>query len=374
MLCLSQLDSLFSQIMLLQAETEAAAAAKEAAEQAVKAAAESRSSEEEQKAARQAADAQLATTQAQLEDAQRAQQRAIEQQHNAEEVLSVKLALLQSMAQRFAQAGEAKRKAAELQVKAQERIAQADEDMRALGQQLMYAAAGKLQSNSGSKTAFQGETSVGAPTGGAGGHDGTERPDNETAVQQAHDAPDDTAAQPQSSPTLQLQLNRASTQRTVQADQPVIEDTQENEPEAPAAHTEEQDDGIPAHEAEDKSVAANTAEAAAAATRQEEAQSSQSAATSASTSPSMQSSSKGPDGDENVNNNSMDMEGTNSQEVVQKPDRASAASKIQSIRHQAEGNATVPNNSASLALRLPETAFYGQSMANNTFDEFAGME
>jgi len=25
-------------------------------------------------------------------------------------------------------------------------------------------------------------------------------------------------------------------------------------------------------------------------------------------------------------------------------------------------------------LRLPETAFYGQSMANNTFDEFAGME
>ncbi len=362
---------------MLQDETEAAAAAKEAAEQAVKAAAESRSSEEEQKAARQAADAQLATTQAQLEDAQRAQQRAIEQQHNAEEVLSVKLALLQSMAQRFAQAGEAKRKAAELQVKAQERIAQADEDMRALGQQLMYAAAGKLQSNSGSKTAFQGETSVGAPThsrGGAGGHDGTERPDNETAVQQAHDAPDDTAAQPQDSPTLQLQLNRASTQRTVQADQPVIEDTQENEPEAQAAHTEEQEDGMAAHEDEDKSAAAHKVEAGAAATPQEEAQSSASAATSASTSPSMQSSSKGPDGDENVNNNSMDVDGTNSQEVVQKPDRASAASKIQSIGHQAEGNATVPNNSASLALPLPETAFYGQSMANNTFDEFAGME
>ena len=376
MLCLSQLDnlfSLFSQVMLLQAETEAAAAAKEAAEQAVKAAADSRSSEEEQKAARQAADAQLAATQAQLEDAQRAQQRAIEQQHNAEEVLSVKLALLQSMAQRFAQAGEAKRKAAELQVKAQERIAQADEDMRALGQQLMYAAAGKLQSNSGSKTAFQGETSVGALTH-SGGHDGTERPDNDTAVQQARDAPDDTAAQPQSSPTLQLQLNRASTERTVQADQPVIEDTQEIEPEAPAAHTEEQEDGMAAHEDKDKSAAAHQAEAGAAATPQEEAQSSELAATSASTSPSMQSSSKGPDGDENVNNNSMDVDGTNSQEVVQKPDRASAASKIQSIGHQAEGNATVPNNGASLALRLPETAFYGQSMANNTFDEFAGME
>ncbi len=389
---LSQLDSVFSYIailycitILVQAETEAAATAKEAAEQAVKAAAESRSSEEEQKAARQAADAQLATTQAQLEDAQRAQQRAIEQQHNAEEVLSVKLALLQSMAQRFAQAGEAKRKAAELQVKAQERIAQADEDMRALGQQLMYAAAGKLQSNSGSKTAFQGETSVGAPThsgGGAGGHDGTERPDNETAVQQARDAPDDTAAQPQGSPTLQLQLNRASTQRTVQADQPVIEDTQEIEPEAPAVHTEEQEDGMAAHEDEDKSAAAHEVEAGAAATPQEEAQSSSSAATSATTSPSMQSSSKGPDGDENVNNNSMDVDGTNSQEVVQKPDRASAASKIQSIGHQAEGNATVPNNSASLALRLPETAFNGQIMANSTFDElanntldeFAGME
>lgn len=363
--------------LLLQAKTEAAAAAKEAAEQAVKAAAESRSSEEEQKAARQAADAQLATTQAQLEDAQRAQQRAIEQQHNAEELLSVKLALLQSMAQRFAQAGEAKRKAAELQVKAQERIAQADEDMRALGQQLMYAAAGKLQSNSGSRTAFQGETSAGAPTHsgvGGGGHygDGTERPDNETAVQQAHDAPDDTAAQLQDSPTLQLQLNRVGTQRTVQADQPVIEDTQENEPEAQAVHTEEQEDGMAAYEDEDKS-AAHIGEAGVAAAPQEEAQSSASAATSASTSPSMQSSSKGPDGDENVNN-SMDVDGVNSQEVVQKPDRASSVSKIQSIGHQAEGNATVPNNSASLALRLPETAFDGQSMANNTLDEFAGME
>lgn len=364
--------------LLLQAKTEAAAAVKEAAEQAVKAAAESRSSEEEQKAARQAADAQLATTQAQLEDAQRAQQRAIEQQHNAEELLSVKLALLQSMAQCFAQAGEAKRKAAELQVKAQERIAQADEDMRALGQQLMYAAAGKLQSNSGSRTAFQGETSAGAPTHsgvGGGGHygDGTERPDNETAVQQAHDAPDDTAAQLQDSPTLQLQLNRVSTQRTVQADQPVIEDTQENEPEAQAVHTEEQEDGMAAYEDEDKS-AAHIGEAGVAAAPQEEAQSSASAATSASTSPSMQSSSKGPDGDENVNNNSMDVDGINSQEVVQKPDRASSVSKIQSIGHRAEGNATVPNNSASLALRLPETAFYGQSMANNTLDEFAGME
>lgn len=356
-----------------QAETQAAAAAKEAAEQAVKAAAESKACEEEQKAARQAAESQVASTQALLEEAQRAQQRAQEQQHNAEEVLSVKLALLQSMAQRFAQAGEAKRKAAELQVKAQERIAQADEDMRALGQQLMYAAAGKLQSNSDSKTAIQGETSGGAPTqgrGGCGDHHGddTERPDNETAVQQTHDVPDDTAAQAHDSPTLLLQLNRASTQRTVQADQPIIEDTQENQAEPQTARPAEgQEDGVTAHEDDDES-AGHKADITSA-EHKEEAQSSASGATSASTSPSVQSSSRGPGGDENVNNNSMDVDG---EEVVQKPDRASAVSKLNSGK-DANRDATVPDN-ASLALRLPETAFYGQSMANHTLDEFADME
>ena len=346
----------------MQAETEAAAAAKDQAEQAVKPAVESKANEEEQKAARQAAELQFASIQALLEEAQRAQQRAQEQQHNAEEVLSVKLALLQSMAQRFAQAGEAKRKAAELQVKAQERIAQADEDMRALGQQLMYAAAGKLQSNSGTtKTAFQGETSSGAaPTQAQDG--GLTKAVNETAVQQADDAPDHISPQPQDSPTLQLQLNRGGTQRTVQADVPVIEDTQEN-PAGPQAVHEEEDGEIAATSDKVQSGVSGSTSA------------STSPATSASTSPSMQSSSKGPDGDENVNNNSMDVDGITGGEVVQKPDRSSVTSKVQSSGDQpaALGLDTVANN-APLALRLPETAFYGQSMAHNTLDEFAGME
>ncbi len=261
------------------------------------------------------------------------------------------------MAQRFAQAGEAKRKAAELQVKAQERIAQADEDMRALGQQLMYAAAGKLQSNSDTKTAFQGEMSGGAPTQGQGGGEGVDptRPDTETAIQQPSQAPEDTAAQPQDSPTLQLQLNRASTQHTQQANLPVIEDTQENQAEPQAALQEEE--ALPVTHEEVQSSASDAP----------------SDATSASTSPSIQSSSKGPDGDENVNNNSMDVDGVNGDEVAQKPDRASAVSKVQSSGNHGDGIATVPNN-PSLGLRLPETAVYGQSMGNNTLDEFAGME
>lgn len=337
---------------MLQAETEAAAAARDLADQSVKAAAESKSAEEEQKAARQAADAQLVSVQSQLEEAQRARQRAQEQQHNAEEVLTVKLALLQSMAQRFAQAGEAKRKAAELQVKAQERIASADEDMRALGQQLMYAAAGKLQSNSDTKTACQGETSGGAPTQGQ--LQATDaQPDNETAVlQAAAEAPADTAAQPDQEPTLHLHLVKASPQQTEQAGLPVLEDTQENMIatviEAEAEQPAQEDAGLP------------------------EMQSSASDATSASTSPSVQSSSKGAGGDENVNNNSMDVDGAND-EVVQKPDRCSAAGRTPGSGQKAAGAATA-FESVSLALRLPETALYEHNTVNNTLDEFDGME
>lgn len=339
-------------LAMLQGEIEAAAAARDLADQSVKAAADSKSAEEEQRAARQAADAQLAHVQSQLEEAQRARQKAQEQQHSAEEVLSVKLALLQSMAQRFAQAGEAKRKAAELQVKAQERIASADEDMRALGQQLMYAAAGKLQSNSHTKTACQGETSGGAPTQGQ--LQATDaQPDNETAIlQTAGEAPGDTAAQPDQEVTLQLQLVKASTQHTEQAGLPVIEDTQEN-------------------------VNATVVEAEAEQPAQEDAaspkmQSSSSNATSASTSPSVQSSSKGPGGDENVNNNSMDVDGENG-EVVQKPDRCSAAGKAHDAGQKASGTA-LALESVSLALRLPETAVYEHNTVNNTLDEFDGME
>ena len=338
---------------MLQAEMEAAAAARELADQSVKAAADSKSAEEEQKAARQAADTLLATVQSQLEETQRARQRAQEQQHNAEEVLSVKLALLQSMAQRFAQAGEAKRKAAELQVKAQERIASADEDMRALGQQLMYAAAGKLQSNSDTKTACQGETSGGAPTQGQ--LQATDaQPDNETAVQQtAAEAPADTAAQPDQEPTLQLHLTKTATQRTEQAGLPVIEDTQENLNAIVVEAEEEQ----PAQEQAAESP---------------EMQSSASNATSASTSPSAQSSSEGPGGDENVNNNSMDVDGAND-EVVQKPDRSSAVGKGYSSAQKAAGTATA-HDDVSLALRLPETAVYEHNTADNTLDEFDGMD
>ena len=253
------------------------------------------------------------------------------------------------MAQRFAQAGEAKRKAAELQVKAQERIASADEDMRALGQQLMYAAAGKLESNSDTKTVFQGETSGGAPTQGQATD---AQPDNDTAVPAAAaGAPADTAAQPVEEATLQLPVFKSATQRTEQAGMPVIEDKQENI-NATAVVEEEQ------HKQEEA--------------ESPELQSSVSQATSASTSPSVQSSSKGAGGDENVNNNSMDMEGLND-EVVQKPTRSSAVKKVHSSGHKAEGSPTVRDN-ASLALRLPETAVYGQNAANNTLDEFDGME
>ena len=330
---------------------QAAAAARDLADQSVKAATDSKSAEEEQKAARQAADAQLAAVESQLEEAQRAQQRAQEHQHNAEEVLSVKLALLQSMAQRFAQAGEAKRKAAELQVKAQERIASADEDMRALGQQLMYAAAGKLQSNSDNKTACQGETSGGAPTQGQ--FQATDaQPDNETAVlQTAADAPADTAAQPDQGATLQLHLVKTATQRTEQVGLPVIDDTQENLKTAVIEAEQEQP------------VQQQAAESA-------EIQSSASNATSAGTSPSMQSSSEGPGGDENVNNNSMEVDGR-SDEVVQKPDRSSAVGKVHGSGQQAPKTA---HDNISLALRLPETAVYEHNTADNTLDEFEGMD
>ena len=337
---------------MLQAEMEAAAAARDLADQSVKAATDSKSAEEEQKAARQAADAQLAAVESQLEEAQRARQRAQEQQHNAEEVLSVKLALLQSMAQRFAQAGEAKRKAAELQVKAQERIASADEDMHALGQQLMYAAAGKLQSNSDTKTACQGETSGGAPTQGQ--LQATDaQPDNETAVlQTAADAPADTAAQPDQDATLQVHLKTA-TQRTEQVGLPLIEDTQENLNVAGIAAQQEQP------------VQEEAAESA-------EMQSSASNATSAGTSPSVQSSSEGAGGDENVNTNSMEVDGRN-EEVVQKPDRSSAAGKIHGSGQQAPQSATAHDN-MSLALRLPETAVYEHNTADHISDEFDGMD
>lgn len=76
-------------------------------------------------------------------------------------------ALLHSMAQRFAQVGEAKRRAAELHAQASERIAQADKAMHALGQELMYAAEGRLESNSGTRTAMQGEASGGGATEGS---------------------------------------------------------------------------------------------------------------------------------------------------------------------------------------------------------------
>ena len=332
---------------------EAAAAARQLADQSVKAATDSKSAEEDQKAARQAADAQLTAVQGQLEEAQRAQQRAQEQQHNAEEVLSVKLALLQSMAQRFAQAGEAKRKAAELQVKAQERIASADEDMRALGQQLMYAAAGKLQSSSDTKTACQGETSGGAPTQGQ--LQATDaQPDNETAVlQTATGAPADAAAQPDHDATLQLHLFKTATQHTKQVGLPVIEDTQENLNAAVVEAEQEQ----PVQE-----QAAETAEM----------QSSASNATSDSTSPSVQSSSKGLGGDENVNNNSMDVDGAND-EVVQKPDRSSAVGKVND-NGQKNAKPATAHDSISLALRLPETAVYKHNTAENTLDEFDGMD
>ena len=328
---------------------EAAAAARDLADQSVKAATDSKSAEEEQKTARQAADTQLATVQSQLAEAQRARQRALEQQHNAEEVLSVKLALLQSMAQRFAQAGEAKRKAAELQVKAQERIASADEDMRALGQQLMYAAAGKLQSNSDTKTACQGETSGGAATQGQ--LQATDaQPDNETAVlQTVVNAPADTAAQLDQEATLQLHLVKTATQRTEQLGLPVIEDTQEN------LNTEAE---------LEQPVQDQAGEIA-------EMQFNASNATSASTSPSVQSSSEGPGGDENVNNNSMDVDGTNDEEA-QKPDRSSAVGKVHGSGHQAPKCAPAHDN-ISLALRLPETAVYEHNTADNTLDEFDGM-
>lgn len=70
------------------------------------------------------------------------------------------------MAQRFARVGEENRRAAELHARASERIAEADKAMHALGQELTYAAEGRLQSNSGTRTAIQGETSGGAATEG----------------------------------------------------------------------------------------------------------------------------------------------------------------------------------------------------------------
>lgn len=162
-----------------------------------------------------------------------------------------------------------------------------------------------------------------------------------TAILQPQNEAEDTAAQVQQSPTLSLQLNRGNTQHTV-AEQP-MEETQENEGEAPAVAT-----------AADK--AASTA----------------SQATSSSNTPSVASSSAGPEGDENVNNNSMDFE-QDSARQVEKRLSVAATIKVQPTEGQAMDVATMPNN-PSLAFHLPEHAFSGQLEGNNTVDEFAGMD
>ena len=160
-----------------------------------------------------------------------------------------------------------------------------------------------------------------------------------TAILQVHPEADDTAAQVQQSPTLSLQLNRGNTQRTV-AEQP-IEETQENEGEVTA----------------DK--AASTASQA---------------TSSSSGTPSVASSSGGPEGNENVNNNSMDYEHDSANRQVEKRSSVVASTvKMRPTEAQALDAATMPNN-PSLAFHLPEHAFSGQLEGNNTLDEFAGMD
>ena len=74
----------------MQAAEEASASAKSTAEQAEAAAAASKSAEEEAVSAREAAEGEVARLQPLLEEAKRSQERAQEQQHNAEQTLSVK--------------------------------------------------------------------------------------------------------------------------------------------------------------------------------------------------------------------------------------------------------------------------------------------
>ena len=54
-------------------------------------------------------------------------------------------------------------------MQASKKIAEADNALHALGQELLYAAEGRLQSNSGTRTAMQGEPSNGGATEGAAG-------------------------------------------------------------------------------------------------------------------------------------------------------------------------------------------------------------
>lgn len=54
-------------------------------------------------------------------------------------------------------------------MQASRKIAEADNALHALGQELMYAAEGRLQSNSGTRTAMQDEASNGGATEGAAG-------------------------------------------------------------------------------------------------------------------------------------------------------------------------------------------------------------
>lgn len=98
----------------LQEAASDTASAKSTAEQAAAAAVTAQAAEQAAVTARQAAEAEVSRLQPLLEEAQRATERAGEQQHNAEEQLSVKQALLTSMAQRFAQVEEGKRRAAQL--------------------------------------------------------------------------------------------------------------------------------------------------------------------------------------------------------------------------------------------------------------------
>lgn len=95
-------------------------------------------------------------------------------------------------------------------------------------------------------------------------------------------------------------------------------------------------------------------------------------ATSSSNTPSVASSSRGPEGDENVDNNSMDYE-NNSARHIEKRSSVTATMKMQPTEGQAMEAATLPNN-PSLAFHLPEHAFSGQLEGNNTVDEFAGMD
>lgn len=74
----------------LQAAAQESATAKSTAQQAESAAAASKSAEQEAVTARQTAEAEVARLQPLLEEAKRAQERAQEQQHNAEQTLSVK--------------------------------------------------------------------------------------------------------------------------------------------------------------------------------------------------------------------------------------------------------------------------------------------